>query len=235
MNVPHYIVRPDPVMFNQAFSYAFTHIGKDGCAHAVDRVDGELFTDIAKHIVAKLKIPLLVIGFSFEQVVTYLKWDSFENVAYERKKREKVGEYDARLLVEEKYQSVWWDSALYNSEDIPHIVCPFYVWRMNEIEIKKEVSALGIVNEQDVSPLLTNNSLIPLCGLVDINLLGYSSWEPEFSRMVREGKTNKGLWQNIFELLEYSAKTGKFISKSVDVVIERLGLSREILGIKNKI
>ncbi|QQR64566.1 hypothetical protein IPH92_03305 [Candidatus Kaiserbacteria bacterium] len=231
-NTPHIRLRPNPDIYRTAFKYAFTHLGTFGCAQTVDTVDGELFLDFGKHIAATFKIPLLVTGFSFEQVTRYLHWNSFHNTTYDTTKRMQVGIYTPEELLPPSHVATWWDPSRYASEHIPQIICPFYVWRMNEVVVEKEVAALGLLDTKETSPLVTNNQLIPLCGLVDIAHLGYSSWEPEFSRMVREGKTDKKKWQNIFELMEYSAKTGKFISSSVDVVLEKLGLTRADVGIR---
>lgn len=234
LQVPNITYRPDPEIFNQAFSYAFTHLGDKGCAQTVDTVDGDIFISIGKNMAAKLKIPLLFIGLSFEQVDRYLHWNSFENQDYQKIPQTRVGDFATSDLVEEKFSSIWWNPSKVEEHHIPRVICPFYVWRMSEIEIKEKTAALGILTKKEVSPLLTNNALIPLCGLVDIAHLGYSSWEPEFSRMIREGKTDKELWQSIFELLEYSAKTGRFISSSVDEVLSRLTLTREALGVKRR-
>jgi hypothetical protein len=133
----------------------------------------------------------------------------------------------------EKHElSYWWQGSRWPEERIPKLVFPFFVWEYSESQIREEVVRLGLIPPGADSPLLTNSKLIPLLGVVDIFHLGYASFEPEFSRLVREGKTEKGLWRNIFELLEYSARTGHFISASVNEALARLGLTREEVGIK---
>lgn len=232
--VPHLLYRPNPRFYQKAFAYAFTNLRGLGCAETVDTIDGEAFVDAGRNIAAKFKIPLLIPGFSFEQVDRYLHWNTFHNEAVDKTSRTKVGVYTTEELSIPEDQSLWWHPELYPTESIPRLICPFYVWRLNEVEIKNKVAQLGLIDRKETSPLVTNSALIPLCGLVDSARLGYSSWEPEFCRMVREGKTEAGLWRNIFELIEYSYKTGHFISKSVDEVLQQLGLTRASVGINKK-
>ena len=78
---------------------------------------------------------------------------------------------------------------------------------------------------------MTNNELIPVIGLIDVAKFGYSTFEPEFAQMIREGKTERRYWLNVFEMLEYSAKTGRFISSTVDQTLAKLGLTRADVGL----
>ena len=52
--------------------------------------------------------------------------------------------------------------------------------------------------------------------LVDVHQLGYSSFEVEFCRMIREGKADLTHWRNVFELLEYTSRTGMFVRPPVE-------------------
>ena len=67
--------------------------------------------------------------------------------------------------------------------------------------------------------------------LVDFARLGHSSFEPEFTRLVREGKAEKRFWRNLFEISEYSARPGRFIRHSVTDVLDALDLSRRDVGL----
>jgi len=232
LEVAHIRVQPHPRFYKQAFSYAITHVGDIGCAQTVDKVDGELFLDIAKHLAARLQIPLLIGGFSLEQIDRYLHWNSFKNEDYDSMPRSEVGPFALTDLLSEADQSFWWNPNQYQPEHVPHLVCPFYVWRLHESEVQRAVERLQIFEKGKTSPLVTNHTLIPLCALVDIAKLGYLSWEPEFCRMIREGKADYQLWRNIFEITEYSQKTGHFISESVDDALAALSLQRSDVGLK---
>jgi hypothetical protein len=86
-----------------------------------------------------------------------------------------------------------------------------------------------------VDPLVTNHTLIPLLGMVDVWKIGCSTYEPEFSQMIREGRAEKGHWRNMFEMVEYSAKTGKFVKETVREGLRRLDLKPSDVGLSEEI
>ena len=111
------------------------------------------------------------------------------------------------------------------------MIFPFFIWDEAESRIRDMVINLGLIPRGQDSPLATNSSLIPLMGLVDMVRLGYSSFEPEFARMVRQGKAKRKPWLYTFETLEYAARTGRLLGRSVHEVMTRLSLTQESLGI----
>ena len=61
--------------------------------------------------------------------------------------------------------------------------------------------------------------------------LGYASFEPEFADMVRSGKASRRFWRNVFEMLEYSAKTGWMLDAELTRIVRELDLTREDIGL----
>ena len=235
LNVDHVIYKPKSRLYENAFRYALLHLDGEGTSERVDFLDGELLLDAARHIAAQRSIPTIICGYSYEQVSRFLGpgvWHT--DRSFEILKRITAGAYNISDLSTEKDQSYWWDGTSYKEEHIANVVFPLVVWNLSEEYIKNQVVQLQLVDKKRSSPLVTNNQLIPLLGLVDMATLGYSSWETEFTKMIRKGKADRLFWRNVFELLEYSAKTGHFISKSVDEVLDRLRLTREDVGIKEK-
>lgn len=113
----------------------------------------------------------------------------------------------------------------------PRMLCPFWAWRLSELEILSDVTRAGLLNRKQSSPLVTNNQLVPLMGVVDILNLGYNSFEPEFCEMIREGRADVAFWEPVFTLLEYCAHTGWIVRQPVCEMLDRLGLSGAELGI----
>jgi hypothetical protein len=93
------------------------------------------------------------------------------------------------------------------------------------------VERLGLLRRGQGNPLLTNNAFIPLIAISEVANFGFNSFEIEFSRLIREGRIPQKYWQNLFEMVEYSARTGRFLSKSSLEVLTRLGLSRQDVGL----
>lgn len=106
----------------------------------------------------------------------------------------------------------------------PPLVCPFWAWKLSEDQILNDVVSLGLLSRSAVSPIKTNQTLISLMGVVDVQHLGYSSWEPEFCEMIRNGKSSLSRWLSIFELLEYCGRTGWLVRHEAKRLADQLDL-----------
>ncbi|HSE34575.1 MAG TPA: hypothetical protein VLB83_00480 [Candidatus Paceibacterota bacterium] len=233
IDVDHVVVRPDKQLYEKLFRYAFTHPRDGGAAVAIDVLDGELRFDIGRHMAARFGIPLMVIGFSRSQVATYGgAVTCIGSRAFEESKRSTLGPYTLdELPLSGDERGLLWDGTAYPKDAIATIVYPLAAWNVPEETIKKEVVERGLIPAGRESPLATNHLLIPLMALVDMATLGYSSWETEFARMIREGKADLRYWRNLFELLEYAAKTGRLLGRTRDALLKRLSLTPEDVGL----
>lgn len=232
LGVDHVVLRPSATLTKKIFAYAFTHLNERGCSGTVDQFDGDLIHDVARNYAAQHGIPLVLSGISRTQVERILGLASFESPRErERARREVVADIRLDELLDEDELRFFWDGTKWPEERIPRFLFPFYVWDLDEEAIKAEVARRGLIPHGDQSPIVTNSELVPLMGVVDVLTLGYSSFEPEFARMVRRGKADRRQWLHTFELLEYSAMTGRLLGRSLDDVLVRLGLTRQELGI----
>ncbi|MBU0969558.1 MAG: hypothetical protein KKC20_02870 [Proteobacteria bacterium] len=233
LGIDHMMVRPRAGFMEKMFRYAFTHLNERGCAGTVDQFDGDFFCDVARNIAAQMGIPYILCGLSRDQVAHVLGLDTFlTSRQAEAKKREHVAGIRLADIFDAHELRHWWNGSAWPLEKRPQMLFPFFIWNLSESFIKKRVLALNLMPRGDESPLVTNNSLVPLMGVVDMVRLGYSSFEPEFARMVRDGKTCRKEWLYTFETLEYAARTGRLLGNSIDGVLKRLSLTRTDLGIK---
>lgn len=232
LDVDHMIFTPAVSLFRKTFRHALTHLGNRGCYDVVDRLDGDLLHDIGRHIAAEMRIPLLISGVSHAQVDRIFGIDSFEMPPErEHSKRTTSAEFELEKIFTPEEMHYWWNPEVYPREDISRVIFPFYAWQYEEEEIKQKVKELDLIRPGHDSPLLTNNATIPVMGIVDMCRLGYSSFEPEFAQLVRQGKAKRRTWCYMFELLEYSAKTGFLIEKEVMKTLKQLGLTKADLGL----
>ena len=126
----------------------------------------------------------------------------------------------------------WFDGSKHPPEKVPRFLLPFCAWDLKETEVIAAVKNWGLIKKSNVSPLLTNNAVIPVIGVAEYNHFGYSSFEVEFARMIREGKSDRAYWKNLFEMLEYSAKTGRFIKDTLYNTLDALDLKPSDIGLK---
>jgi tRNA(Ile)-lysidine synthase TilS/MesJ len=234
LNVDHIFVRPHKTFHKQLFKYALTHLNAEGGYGTVDFSDGKFMLDTARNIAVEKKIPLILCGYSKYQVQDGLKLNHFESPRLKElsDRTETAGLKLNDIFHNEKERSLWWHGTKHQSENVARLLFPLYAWDLEEDEIKEKVSQWGLVNKNNHSPIVTNHLLIPLLGVVDVHKLGYSSFEIEFCRMIREGKANKNDWQHVFEFLEYTARTGFFLKSNIIQSLNSLGLTINEVGIK---
>ncbi|MFH1521989.1 MAG: hypothetical protein ABIF18_03450 [archaeon] len=232
LSVDHMFFRADESMMIKMFQYAFLHLNKKGCSGTVDEFDGALLHDVAVNVAYQMKIPLVLSGVSEEQIERILKLDYFEDKkGLENIMTSVVAGINLKKIFSNDELKLWWDGNGKIKEDIPRRLFPYYAWGYNEDEVLNKVVDLGLLDKNKTNPILTNSSLIPFMGIVDMCKLGYSSFEPEFARNVRLGRSDRKKWLYTFEMLEYAAKSGRFINKSVEDMLVKLGLTKEDVGI----
>ncbi|CAN5479621.1 hypothetical protein BH10BDE1_BH10BDE1_24390 [soil metagenome] len=232
MAIDHVFVRPSRKWYELLFGYGLTHLNEDGAYGTVDFSDGEFMLDTARRIAAEKKIPLILCGYSRYQVQNGLNLNSFESPRErERSDRTSVAGFALSSVFTPTEVQNWWHGSAWPEERVARLLFPLFVWDLEEDEIKRQVAAWGLLTKNDYSPAATNHQLIPLLGVVDVHRIGYSSFEPEFCRMIREGKADRKTWQFTFEFLEFTARTGLFIKRPVDDGLAWLNLTRTDVGI----
>ncbi|MCB0325073.1 MAG: hypothetical protein KDD69_15925 [Bdellovibrionales bacterium] len=232
-DVPHRYLRPPAAVMEKMFRYAFLNLKGRGTAQVVDQFDGDFFCDYARNFAHEHRIPYIFCGLSPFQVDRILGLQSFlTSKEEEGQNRVEVADLAlAEIFSEEERRTYWWHGADCPYEERPQLVFPFCGWQLPEGTIRKETTRLNLLASHSESPLVTNNQLIPLMAIVDFCRLGYSSFEPEFAEMARRGDADTTYWRPIFELGEYTAKTGRFAPRNVENVLRRLALTRSELGI----
>jgi len=107
---------------------------------------------------------------------------------------------------------------------------PLWAWRTHEQDIREYVLEHRLIPKGNDSPVVSNSQLILAMSAIDVMNLGYCSFEPEFAKLVREGKADRKVWLHLFELLEYGVKKGH-LDKDVKATLAKLDLSlEEVVG-----
>lgn len=233
LNIDHIFIRPHRDFYVRLFRYAITHLNQQGSYGTVDFSDGEFMLDTARSLAAEKNIPLILCGYSRYQVENGLGLQSLESPPeIERKTRTHTAGLKLSDIFESADLAHWWHGQIYHESQIPRLIFPLYAWDLEEDEIKQKVVEWGLISPKSQSPIVTNHQLIPVLGVVDVHKFGYSSFENEFCRMIREGKADRWQWQMTFEFLEYTSRTGLFVRPVVEQLLARLGLTVEQVGVR---
>lgn len=234
LDIDHVFIRPRRSFYVKLFRYALTHLNADGSYGTVDFSDGEFMLDAARNLASEKGIPLIVCGYSRYQVENGLGLHHFESPP-ERERQPRIataGLALTEIFDDEDERRLWWQGSRQPDALLPRLLFPLYAWDLEEEDIKRQVVAWGLMSAHDQSPIVTNHRLIPLLGVVDVHRFGYSSFEKEFCRMIREGKADRRTWQHTFEFLEYTSKTGLFVKPLVLDLLAELGLTTEDVGVR---
>lgn len=235
LGIDHIFFRPRKSFYVQLFRYALTHLNEDGGYGTLDFSDGEAMLDAARNFAAEKSIPLILCGYSRYQVQNGLKLHEFESPrSTELSDRSETAGMRIQDIFPGEEIPLWWKASRWPEDQIARLIFPLYVWNLQEEEIKFQVKSWGLLPSADQSPIVTNHRLVALIGVVDVHQFGYSSFEKEFCRMIREGKSDKRYWQPIFEFLEYTSRTGLFVQPIVEQSLAELGLRMEDVGIQFK-
>lgn len=234
LKVDHLFIKNRKELYIKLFRYALTHLNAEGGYGTVDFSDGELMLDTARKIAAEKSIPLILCGYSRFQVQNGLGLQTFESPFQKEasSRTETAGLRLSDIFTADEIKDYWWQGQVIAKEKIPRLLFPLFCWNLEEQEIIKQVQVWDLLPRESHSPIVTNHQLIPLIGVVDVHQLGYSSFEKEFCRMIREGKADRRHWQHIFEFLEYTSKTGLFVKPAVLESLEVLNLTLEQVKIK---
>lgn len=235
LNVDHITIKIKKSFYKKLFSHTLKNLNASGSYGTVDFSDGEFLLDTARQFAAIYNIPFIFCGYSKYQVENGLNIFHFESPKErELKKRTEVAGIPLnKIFVDSSDLNLWWQgSEIHSSDRIARMLYPLYAWNLSEEFIKDQVTKWGLIPNKEQSPIVTNHRMIPLLGVVDVHKFGYSSFEIEFCRMIREGKANKHHWQMVFEFLEYTSLTGIFIKESIEELVNELGLTLDELGIQ---
>lgn len=225
--------KPQKSFVNKVFSNSFKNIKKQKKYSLVDLMDGQIIFDSARNLAVQLKIPLIACGLSKNQVENV-----FGKIGFEFLEEHEQNPFEENLhlklsnIFSEDEMKFWFDRKKHAPQDLPRFILPLMVWNPSEKQIFDTVIGLGLLKKGRTAPLLTNNSMIPLIGMAEVNFFGYTSFEVEFSKDIREGKTPRTYWLNLFQILEYSSPKGGFASRTTKKVIMELGLSNCDIGLK---
>ena len=235
LNIDYLAYRPAKAFYKKYFRAACIDpaLKQRGCFETIDKTELYFFYSIAKTYAARNNIPLIIDGLAWAQVERFYEVQNFEApLNLEMRIVEKdIGSFLLGIK-EASDQQYFWHPEKFKPEQDPRLIHPFYVWRYEENEIRKEVTKLGLIKKGNDSPLLTNQQVIVMMVIVDYIRIGYCSYEPDITAQIREGTADRRYWQAIFEMSEYIAKTGWMMKKDIVTIAASLDLTTNDLGLE---
>jgi hypothetical protein len=237
LDLDHLVYKPCSSVFKSLYRYTLQNVHEGGSYGTVDRFDGTLNQHLGLRFAAEWEIPLMLSGVDWSQALLMGSNTNFEHPREDllaRVDTERV-ERRSRLrmndIFNEEDRQLYWDGSKWPTERIPRFILPFIAWRPDKHEIIDVLSREGLMLPAHSSPLVTNNEVLSVMTAIDINRIGYCSFEPEFSDMIRVKRNDATYWRNVFEFVEFLVKRGRYMTEDIKDILRRLDLSPADVGL----
>lgn len=237
LDIDHVVFKPAASVYRNLYRFTLMRVDESGSYGTVDRFDGTLNQHLGLRFGAELEIPLVLTGVDWAQALLMGSLSHFEQSPQELLARVDTDRMERRSglrvsdIFDEGDQDLYWDGSRWPTERVPRLLLPLVAWRPNKEAVARELSAVGLVLPGHTSPLVTNNQVLSIMSAVDIKKIGYCSFEPEFSDMIRMHRSDATYWRNVFEFLEYVVKRDWSKDRAFTELLGRLGLKPEEIGL----
>ncbi|MBT3185532.1 MAG: hypothetical protein HN342_13525 [Nitrospina sp.] len=237
LDLDHITFSPSSTLYKTLYRYTLQNVGNKGSYQTVDRLDGTLNQFLGFHFAHENDIPLVLAGVDFAQELI-MQFHSHYEMPYEDMcsrtildRMERRSGFKIKDIFSSEDQKLFWDGTGKDRDRIPRYILPFVAWRPDKAEIQKELSQQNLLPKRDSSPILTNNQVLTIMTAIDFQTIGYCSFEPEFSEMIRYRENDPVYWRNIFEFAEFATRKNLLQKRVCAKVLKKLDLSPESVGL----
>ncbi|MCB9025720.1 MAG: hypothetical protein H6625_05350 [Bdellovibrionaceae bacterium] len=231
LDIDHIRFKPSSTVYKTLYRYTLRNVGQKGSYQTVDRLDGTLNQFLGFYYANLMNIPLVLAGVDFaqEQIMqfhTYYEMP-FEDMCSRTllDRMERKSGFKIKDIFSEEDQKLFWDGTGKDPSQVPRYILPLVAWRPDKgsAEVDREIEHL--LPKKDSSPIITNNQVLAVMTAIDIKTIGYCSFEPEFSEMIRCRENDPVYWRNVFELVEFAVKRKFLLETIIAKVLKKLDLT----------
>jgi hypothetical protein len=231
LNLEHIRYKPSSSVYKTLYRYTLQNVGQKGSYQTVDRMDGTLNQFLGFHYAYLMDIPLVLAGVDFAQE-QIMQFHSYFEMPFEDMgsrtlldRMERRSGFKIKEIFSEEDQKLFWDGTGKDKAKIPRYILPLLAWRPDKSSVQDDQELQELLPKRDSSPILTNNQVLAVMTAIDIKTIGYCSFEPEFSEMIRFRENDPIYWRNVFELVELAVKRRFLLETIISKVLKKLGLS----------
>lgn len=239
MDIDHITYKPVTSVYKTLYRYTLSHQGQKGSYETVDRLDGTLNQFFGMNFAYEMDIPLTLSGVDFAQE-RIMQFHTYFEVPYDDMcsrvwldRMERRSGFKIKDIFSEEDQKLFWDGTHKDRDRIPRYICPLIAWRVDKSKVQVQLAEEGLLQEKESTPIVTNNQVLAVMTAIDITRIGYCSFEPEFSKMIRYKENDPVYWRNVFEFVEFSIRKRLMLIKNsaCGKVMEKLGFEPAELGL----
>jgi hypothetical protein len=235
LGVEHVVYRPDRELYRKLYRYLLQNQESRGAVRTVCYVCAPLFEGYALACAVDKGIPLVVAGYSPGQPEPERMEYEFSKTMISETDWTPAEVRDSGILSEEELK-VFWNPFRYPAGTrFPRYLAPFHAWSYNQADVMKKVVELGLVQKsKNASPVHSNCPLNWLLMYSDLKNLQYNPYEPEFAKLIREGKASRAQWRIGIPVVNTMIRTQTFMGRNVKTSLKWLELKPEDLKINRR-
>jgi hypothetical protein len=232
LDVKHVVYKPPQEFYRKLYRYLLQNQESRGAVRTVCYVCAPLFEGYALALAVEKHIPLVLAGYSPGQpepdrmlyefapsMITATDWTPDEIRT-------------SGLFSEEELRLFWNPFRYPDGTRFPRYLAPFHAWPYNQGDIMKKVVELGLAkSSRNASPIHSNCPLNWLLMYSDLRNLHYNPYNPEFSKLIREGKASRSQWRIGIPVVNTMIRTKTFMGRNVKTSLEWLDLEPDDLKI----
>ena len=232
LGVEHVVYTPPQDFYRKMYRHLLQNQEARGAVRTVCYVCAPLFEGYALALAVEKQIPLVVAGYSPGQPEPERMVYEFAPPMIADTDWTPQELRDSGLFTEEELRLFWNPFRYAAGTRFPRYLAPFHAWEYNQAEIMKRVVELGFAkNSRHASPIHSNCPLNWLLMYSDLKNLHYNPYNPEFSKLIREGKASRAQWRLAIPVVNTMIRTKTFMGRNVRTSLEWLNLKDEDLKI----
>ena len=224
LRVDHIYCRPTHNFYRKFYKKIIKNPGEKGYVNTICSICSELFHSTALKLAVENNIPLVLIGYSPDQVTKYFYEMPLNEISESR-----IPETLHSNEFTDKDRDYFWNPTKYKIENYPRVLFPYHVIPYPGIEkIEAFLQGKKLINVSN--PLYTNCSLSWLTIYLDLKKNGFNPLESNYSELIRSGKAKRWRWLPVFSLGNILLKKRLVKRKDIKKSLNFLNVTlREIL------
>ena len=232
VDVDHVVYRPPQEFYRKLYRFLLQNQEERGAVRTVCYVCAPLYEGYALQLAIEKRIPLVLAGYSPGQPEPERMVYEFSADLLERSDWTPAIVRDSGLFSETELAHFWNPLRYPEGTVFPRYLAPFHAWPYSQEENIRKVVELGLIQSSTkASPVHSNCPLNWLLMYSDLQHLGYNPYQPEFSKLIRDGKASRKYWKIMGPVVNTMIRTQTFLGKNVRDSLNSLDLKPEDLKV----
>lgn len=228
----HLFIEEAVPTFNKLFKYLFSNHNSNKklitgvvCDHCCDLIHSILTKEALKR-----KIPLIILGYSPDQIKRYFYEMPIEEIKYNW-----YPTFINGIPFTNRDRQFYINPDEIKSEKMPRILLPYHVLDYNEEHIIKDVHNKGLIETGKADPVLTNCHVGKASIFYDFYRFGGLSYALQYAELVRQEsdekdkKATRKKWLRLYKNVAKAIINGTFDKKGIEDFFKQIEFSKEEL------